>query len=64
MKKTSKTKPYPKHPAADFWIATREERAAQMENMPPMISILPRDVPALLRAARSRAYKIIPFRRS
>lgn len=51
-----------KHPAEDFWIATRDERALRMADMPPMISILPEHVPALLRAARERA-KIIPFRR-
>ena len=55
--------PYKKHPAEDFWIATREERARSMADMPPMISILPEHVPALLRAARARACKIIPFHR-
>ena len=52
-----------KHPAEDFLIATRDERALRMADMPPMIYILPSDVPELLRAARARACKIIPFRR-
>ncbi|MBA7533066.1 hypothetical protein ES705_25301 [subsurface metagenome] len=30
-----------KHPAEDFLIATREERALQLADMPPMVSILP-----------------------
>ena len=62
---TPKTQPLPykKHPAEDFLIATREERALRQKDMPPMISILPEHVPALLRAARARACKIIPFRR-
>jgi hypothetical protein len=30
-----------KHPAEDFLIATREERARRQADMPPMISILP-----------------------
>ena len=51
-----------KHPAEDFLIATMEERALRLADMPPMISILPGDVPALLCAARERR-KIIPFRR-
>ena len=65
MQDTPKTQPLPykKHPAEDFWIAHREEMALRMADMPPMISILPKDVPALLRAARARACKIIPFRR-
>lgn len=55
-------KTWSKHPAEDFLIATRSERALQLADPPPMISILPEDVPALLRAAGERR-KIIPFRR-
>ena len=68
MKKILKTNPLPykKHPAADFLLATREEAAERMSDMPPMVSILPLHVSELLRAARKRAEsrerrKIIPF---
>ncbi|MBA7517368.1 hypothetical protein ES705_09421 [subsurface metagenome] len=68
MKKIPKTNPLPykKHPAADFYAATRGERArsmARMDELAPMITVRRSELAALYRAAMIQRCKILPFRR-
>jgi len=48
-----------KHPAEAFLIATREEQATRMADMPPMVSVVPGGAGALLRRGAHR--RIVPL---